>query len=1154
MRAACAFHLGEWIASDVTEVLKDEYLKYIGWLCSERCGAVRSEAVNALSKIVHATESCPGKMKHFVERFMPRFVDMAVGDIDESVQYDMMRVLRVLQKRGFMDSLPEEQLDKLDDVVFDSAFSLRLRREAMQFVMDHTEGFDFEAEGSGAGSGVGAGKKSKTTSAGDQAFANRRRNALLLESLTEFIEHHLLLPENDDDDEELGRADAEAMMVQEIKAMTAMLTEACDDLPSKQGAILSDWPTIVAMLLRDSSSTGGSVALVAPLSDLQASILVHLFVSRAMMARNDRRSGAAGSESDASWESLQQTVASAEFNRLLIRFKQDSANVAALLLLLEWCFDISGDGPGKASSNGSVSVKSINSGFKFVMELLSVSSDPAVITRVVKVVSQWNRSVRSNDSINVADKSGGRGGIMSLSSLSLSAGTGAMLDSKCVAAIKGNITELIASLWENATDAVEVLTSLADASSRSGGSNASKKGRKSSPQYRAADAEALTALHQLCHALRKVGALFKVMDCRACSDIFDDSSLTDVLKQLSQMSAVAMKFVDDSFNNPTAGETNTVCAGVATATCDVQLLLMLWYTRSVYVDVCNPAAAGAPGKSFRASSSSSAKAGYKSKRKGSEVGTENEAITVGIDTVLSIRDLVVARLNDWMLLEEAENSSIEWRDMNSVLRRYAFRAVGDIRLLYPQRLQSDSSIDASVAETEGLVGQYQHVGALAFTPGQETLQAMKNVFETERSYLAELLSINNSNAAVVSKLNGELVENILCPLGNPLLYDIEHMNRRQAAAILPYIIHSTPSEDDDSANNSQLSTGDSSELVRGVVVAWLKRLKAASVMRFLEVQLVALKAYYHSNVTELLTRQVQANHEDEEEDNNDYAEALVANYELLNDFAYQLAGTITTTKLSASSGSGSELLSGLESFVRASVQYAFSSVVSAAAESGSDSGADPDLDLACCTLGYFTVIDTYVALLPGDKARAVFDFMAEITADAGVASVLAAEEARHDPRLSKANVELQCYLEFKRKLQRKVGHLRSSTAVDARRAVPVVASPPEVESGAQRGQSAGNRGGRVAMGLVLEEIPDGESEDASEAGATSQEQGRQSRSQREQKTAAATASRAASASGAHNKRQRLSSQGKYLAEEEEEQDDDIYAEVTRAGGARKRYR
>jgi hypothetical protein len=39
-----------------------------------------------------------GKLKHFVERFMPRFIDMAVGDVDESVQFEMLCTLRTLQK------------------------------------------------------------------------------------------------------------------------------------------------------------------------------------------------------------------------------------------------------------------------------------------------------------------------------------------------------------------------------------------------------------------------------------------------------------------------------------------------------------------------------------------------------------------------------------------------------------------------------------------------------------------------------------------------------------------------------------------------------------------------------------------------------------------------------------------------------------------------------------------------------------------------------------------------------------------------------------------------------------------------------------------------------------------------------------------------
>ena len=57
IRVTCAFHIGQWIAIDVDELLKDEYVKYIGWLCSEPLKEVRLEAVKALAHIVQVIRS-----------------------------------------------------------------------------------------------------------------------------------------------------------------------------------------------------------------------------------------------------------------------------------------------------------------------------------------------------------------------------------------------------------------------------------------------------------------------------------------------------------------------------------------------------------------------------------------------------------------------------------------------------------------------------------------------------------------------------------------------------------------------------------------------------------------------------------------------------------------------------------------------------------------------------------------------------------------------------------------------------------------------------------------------------------------------------------------------------------------------------------------
>ncbi len=105
--------------------------------------------------------------------------------------------------------MEEEQLDRVDVIVFDAQASGRVRQEALTFLMDHTEGFDElpaaegdaeeeEEEGGNPRSKAGAAKKrlsaAATTAAaeGAKALARRQRTAMQLETLTEFAEHHLV--------------------------------------------------------------------------------------------------------------------------------------------------------------------------------------------------------------------------------------------------------------------------------------------------------------------------------------------------------------------------------------------------------------------------------------------------------------------------------------------------------------------------------------------------------------------------------------------------------------------------------------------------------------------------------------------------------------------------------------------------------------------------------------------------------------------------------------------------------------------------------------------------------------------------------------------------------------------------------------------------
>ena len=51
-RALCTRHIGDWLPLDPVRLYKDDYLKYIGWMCFDYSAAVRKEAVRSVGKLL----------------------------------------------------------------------------------------------------------------------------------------------------------------------------------------------------------------------------------------------------------------------------------------------------------------------------------------------------------------------------------------------------------------------------------------------------------------------------------------------------------------------------------------------------------------------------------------------------------------------------------------------------------------------------------------------------------------------------------------------------------------------------------------------------------------------------------------------------------------------------------------------------------------------------------------------------------------------------------------------------------------------------------------------------------------------------------------------------------------------------------------------
>lgn len=271
VRAVCLSKLTDWILEDPSQYYNDEYLKYICWMSFDLSAQVRKEALVSFSRIIDNEKvdvNASDRLRLVVERFTERFIEIAAGDVSDDVALEMFMLMRKFQAKGYLDHVGDE-MDLVDQIVFDPTASPRTRQEALLFLMDHTEGFevlDDEPDTSGKDNKLKSSQPSKKKSKKDSSSreetdesAVRKRHAFQLETLAEFAEYHLLkdMTHEDDISAKLTKVD--------------MLAEAC--LMVTNFKALYDWPVITTLLMKESDGV-----ITTTLRDPLIAILLRLFV------------------------------------------------------------------------------------------------------------------------------------------------------------------------------------------------------------------------------------------------------------------------------------------------------------------------------------------------------------------------------------------------------------------------------------------------------------------------------------------------------------------------------------------------------------------------------------------------------------------------------------------------------------------------------------------------------------------------------------------------------------------------------------------------------------------------------------------------------------------------------------------------------------
>lgn len=130
--------------------LMDKYLKYFGWMMSDKAASVRIASLDGLhAPFLAQKESSKSRkkidvrqMENVVTKFLPKIADCVI-DSNLLVQEKAMAVLLALEREGFLDNIDDDNLwSQINFRALSPQTTPAVRRDALYFVMDQLEAFD----------------------------------------------------------------------------------------------------------------------------------------------------------------------------------------------------------------------------------------------------------------------------------------------------------------------------------------------------------------------------------------------------------------------------------------------------------------------------------------------------------------------------------------------------------------------------------------------------------------------------------------------------------------------------------------------------------------------------------------------------------------------------------------------------------------------------------------------------------------------------------------------------------------------------------------------------------------------------------------------------------------------------------------------------
>ncbi|KAJ1546161.1 hypothetical protein HK405_007338, partial [Cladochytrium tenue] len=102
IRAECMKELGVWITKFPDLYLDASYLRYVGWMLSDKSPQVRLESLRVLLGLFGSSAHRAG-LRQFAERFKPRLIEMATREIHSTSHTAAIHLMGSLSEAGFLE-------------------------------------------------------------------------------------------------------------------------------------------------------------------------------------------------------------------------------------------------------------------------------------------------------------------------------------------------------------------------------------------------------------------------------------------------------------------------------------------------------------------------------------------------------------------------------------------------------------------------------------------------------------------------------------------------------------------------------------------------------------------------------------------------------------------------------------------------------------------------------------------------------------------------------------------------------------------------------------------------------------------------------------------------------------------------------------------